>query len=126
MFLLNSLSIRGPTIIQRIQVRFATNMSGGQCKNHGGSPGQRLGVKKLGGQKVDISNILIRQRGSRWYAGENVSRGNDDTLFATCKGTVKFTKELTRLGERVFIHVIPENAYNNPREISETIRPICQ
>ncbi len=49
-----------------------------------------LGVKKFGGQAVTAGNILVRQRGTRFHAGRNVRRANDDTLFALIDGVVKF------------------------------------
>lgn len=50
-----------------------------------------LGVKLFEGQKAKIGQILIRQRGTKFFPGKNVSRGRDDTLYATKEGTVKFT-----------------------------------
>jgi len=71
---------------------------------------KRLGVKKFGGQKVKIGSIIIRQRGTKFRAGKNVKRGNDDTLFAMADGAVKFTskkiKKFTGRLERVqFVNV---------------------
>jgi len=60
------------------------------------SRAQRLGVKLFGGQKVKTGMVLIRQRGSKWYAGEGVGRGSDDTLFATSDGVVNFAKKTVK------------------------------
>lgn len=51
---------------------------------------KRLGVKLFGGQKVHAGNIIVRQRGTRFLAGANVRIGNDDTLYASRGGTIKF------------------------------------
>ena len=55
------------------------------------SRAQRLGVKIFGGSKIKTGQIILRQRGTRWYPGENVGRGRDDTLFALKDGTVQFS-----------------------------------
>lgn len=56
-----------------------------------------LGVKLFGGQKVQPGSIIIRQRGTKFLPGQNVRRGNDDTLYAIAKGVVKFaTKRIKR------------------------------
>jgi len=57
------------------------------------SPGQRLGVKRFEGQVVTSGSVLVRQRGTKFKPGANVSRGKDDTLFTTVNGVVKFEKE---------------------------------
>ncbi len=64
----------------------------GSTKNGRDSESKRLGVKKADGQAVLAGNILVRQRGTHIHPGENVGRGNDDTLFALTDGTVKFTR----------------------------------
>ncbi|MGE5425961.1 MAG: 50S ribosomal protein L27 [Bacillota bacterium] len=61
------------------------------------SESKRLGVKLSDGQDAKAGNIIIRQRGTKYHPGENVSRGNDDTLFAVADGKVKFsTKKLKK------------------------------
>ncbi len=61
------------------------------------SHSKRLGVKLFDGEKVNIGNIIVRQRGIKWLPGENVKRGSDDTLYALKAGTVKFiTKKIKR------------------------------
>ena len=59
-------------------------------KNGRDSHAQRLGVKVFDGTAVNAGAIIVRQRGTRFHPGENVGRGNDDTLFALTAGTVKF------------------------------------
>jgi large subunit ribosomal protein L27 len=62
----------------------------GSTKNGRDSRSQRLGVKAFDGTAVSAGSILVRQRGTRIHPGENVGRGNDDTLFALADGKVKF------------------------------------
>lgn len=71
----------------------AHKKAGGSSRNGRDSAGQRLGVKKFGGQIVLAGNILVRQRGTKFYPGENVGMGRDHTLFATAAGRVKFYKK---------------------------------
>jgi large subunit ribosomal protein L27 len=63
---------------------------GGSTRNGRDSNAQRLGVKAYDGTRVLAGSIIVRQRGTRIHAGENVGRGGDDTLFATADGRVKF------------------------------------
>lgn len=71
-------------------VRTATKKAGGTVKNGRDSPGQRLGVKKFGGERVIPGNIIIRQRGKKFHHGENTGLGRDYTIFALTEGWVKF------------------------------------
>ena len=71
----------------------AHKKAGGSSRNGRDSAGQRLGVKKFGGQIVIPGNIIVRQRGTKFYPGENVGMGRDHTLFATAEGRVKFYKK---------------------------------
>ncbi len=68
----------------------AHKKAGGSSRNGRDSAGRRLGVKKFGGQEVIGGNIIIRQRGTRVYAGANVGMGKDHTLFALAEGRVRF------------------------------------
>ncbi len=68
----------------------AHKKAGGSTRNGRDSNAQRLGVKRYGGQVVKAGNILVRQRGTRFHAGENVGLGKDHTLFATADGKVVF------------------------------------
>ena len=65
----------------------------GSVKNGRDSESKRLGVKKSDGQTVKAGNILVRQRGTKVYPGNNVGIGSDDTLFALVDGKVKFEKK---------------------------------
>ena len=69
----------------------------GSSRNGRDSASQRLGVKKFGGQAVIAGNIIIRQRGTKWQAGQNVGLGRDHTIFALVDGSVYFD----RRGRRV-------------------------
>jgi large subunit ribosomal protein L27 len=68
----------------------AHKKGGGSSVNGRNSAGQRLGVKRFGGQLVHAGTILVRQRGTRHKPGRNVGRGKDDTLFALINGVVQF------------------------------------
>ena len=73
-------------------------------KNNRESNAQRLGVKRFGGEAVRAGHILVRQRGTRFYPGQNVGRGKDDTLFALIDGRVQFSRFQ---GTRRKVHVLP-------------------
>ena len=68
----------------------AHKKAGGSSRNGRDSAGRRLGVKKFGGQEVIGGNIIVRQRGTKIYAGRNVGMGKDHTLFALTEGRVTF------------------------------------
>jgi large subunit ribosomal protein L27 len=82
----------------------AHKKGGGSSVNGRDSQGQRLGIKRYGGQFVSGGSILVRQRGTRYKPGANVGRGCDDTLFARIAGIVRF-EDKGRLGR--FISVEP-------------------
>jgi large subunit ribosomal protein L27 len=82
----------------------AHKKGGGSSRNGRDSAGQRLGVKRFGGEQVRAGNILVRQHGTRFHPGENVGVGSDYTLFATIDGYVKFESKHTRR----LISVYPE------------------
>jgi large subunit ribosomal protein L27 len=70
----------------------AHKKAGGSSRNGRDSAGRRLGVKRFGGQVVRSGNILVRQKGTRVYPGQNVGMGRDYTLFAKIDGIVKFER----------------------------------
>jgi len=80
----------------------AHKKSGGSSSNGRDSAGRRLGVKKFGGQKVAAGNIIIRQRGTKFYPGANVGMGRDHTLFALIEGAVAF---VTKRNNRTYVNV---------------------
>ena len=82
----------------------ADKKAGGSSRNGRDSAGRRLGVKKYGGELVIPGNIICRQRGNKWWPGENVGQGKDHTLFALKDGNVKFHKGFKG---RTFISVLP-------------------
>lgn len=82
----------------------AHKKAGGSSRNGRDSPGQRLGVKRFGGQVVLAGNILVRQRGTKFHPGTNVGIGKDHTLFATATGTVSFR---TKRDGKCFVSIIP-------------------
>ncbi|MEO8227465.1 MAG: 50S ribosomal protein L27 [Gemmatimonadota bacterium] len=80
----------------------------GSSRNGRNSNPQFLGVKKFGGESVIAGNIIVRQRGTKFHAGKNVRRANDDTLFALIDGHVKFEhKDKTR--QKVSVYPAAEN-----------------
>ena len=76
----------------------------GSSKNGRESHSKRLGIKMFGGQHVIAGNIIVRQRGTRHFPGENVGIGRDHTLFALTEGRVVFRK---KLNEKSFVSVQP-------------------
>ncbi len=80
----------------------AHKKAGGSSRNGRDSAGRRLGVKKFGGESVLAGNIIVRQRGTKFHAGENVGMGKDHTLFALTTGLVNFRK---KTGGRTFVNV---------------------
>jgi len=81
----------------------AHKKSGGSSRNGRDSAGQRLGVKKFGGEAVLAGNILVRQRGTKFHPGDNVGMGRDHTLFALVDGKVGF---VTGKGDKKAVTVI--------------------
>jgi large subunit ribosomal protein L27 len=71
----------------------AHKKAGGSTRNGRDSESKRLGVKRFGGEEVAAGNILVRQRGTRFHAGENVGLGRDHTLFALKDGKVAFERK---------------------------------
>ena len=82
----------------------AHKKAGGSSRNGRDSAGQRLGVKRFGGQSVLAGNILVRQRGTKWRCGAGVGLGKDHTIFALVNGTVTFQ---TKANGRTYISVNP-------------------
>ncbi len=82
----------------------AHKKAGGSTRNGRDSESKRLGVKRFGGETVQAGNIIVRQRGTRFHAGENVRIGRDHTLFATANGTVEFVTRGPK--NRRFVQVV--------------------
>ncbi len=85
----------------------AHKKAGGSSRNGRDSEGRRLGVKRYGGQSVLAGNVLVRQRGTKFYPGTNVGMGRDHTLFALVEGKVKFARKAKG---RTFISIEPDTA----------------
>lgn len=86
----------------------AHKKGGGSSTNGRDSQGQRLGIKRFGGQLVNGGTILVRQRGTRYKPGKNVGRAKDDTLFARIAGVVKF-EDKGRSGRFVSVFAVEES-----------------
>ncbi len=84
----------------------AHKKAGGSSKNGRDSESKRLGVKRFGGENVLAGNIIVRQRGTRFHAGDNVGCGKDHTLFAKANGVVRFEVKGPR--NRKFVSVVAE------------------
>ncbi len=82
----------------------AHKKAGGSSRNGRDSAGRRLGVKKYGGEVVIAGNIIVRQRGTKYYPGAGVGLGRDHTLFALTDGVVTFSR---RAGNRPVVSVLP-------------------
>ncbi|UQY80909.1 50S ribosomal protein L27 [Candidatus Hepatincola sp. Av] len=74
----------------------AHKKAGGSSRNGRDSIGRRLGIKKFGGEIAVKGNIIVRQRGTKFHAGQNVGMGKDHTLFALEDGKVLFSKKTGR------------------------------
>ncbi len=80
-------------VVSRQGVREVSHKKGvGSSRNGRDSRAQRLGVKRFGGQFVRAGTIILKQRGTKFYPGQNVGRGGDDTLFALKDGQVTFER----------------------------------
>jgi large subunit ribosomal protein L27 len=85
----------------------AHKKAGGSSRNGRDSAGQRLGVKKFGGEACLAGNIIVRQRGTQWHPGPNVGIGKDHTLFALIDGHIEYR---TKAKGRVYVFVVPMQA----------------
>ena len=79
----------------------------GSSRNGRDSESKRLGVKLYGGQKVTAGNIIVRQRGTKHFPGDNVGMGKDHTLFALINGTIKFQK---KRNNKSYVSITPAEA----------------
>jgi large subunit ribosomal protein L27 len=82
----------------------AHKKAGGSTRNGRDSNAKRLGVKRFGGESVIAGNIIVRQRGTKFHAGDNVGCGKDHTLFATANGKVVF--QVKGPNSRKFISIV--------------------
>ena len=79
----------------------------GSSRNGRDSESKRLGVKRFGGQLVRAGNIIVKQRGTRFHPGNNVGKGNDDTLYARIDGIVTFERK-DRDRQKISVYPLPE------------------
>lgn len=84
----------------------AHKKAGGSTKNGRDSVSKRLGVKRYGGQEVLAGNIIVRQRGTKYHAGDNMGIGRDHTLFALTDGKVQFDVKGPK--NRRFVSIVAE------------------
>lgn len=85
----------------------ASKKAGGSSNNGRDSAGRRLGIKKFGGEKITVGQIILRQRGTKYKVGHNVFMGRDHTIHAAIDGIVAFHKVA---GDRVAVDVIADAA----------------
>lgn len=83
----------------------AHKKAGGSTRNGRDSISKRLGVKRYGGEQVAAGNIIVRQRGTKFHAGDNVGCGTDHTLFAKVDGKVEFKVRGPK--NRTFVNILP-------------------
>ena len=93
----------------------AHKKAGGSTKNGRESESKRLGVKKFGGERVVAGNILVRQRGTQYRAGDNVGIGTDHTLFALTDGKVQFQRKGAEQRVHVFVEPLADELSRAPR-----------
>ncbi|KAJ2663896.1 54S ribosomal protein L2 mitochondrial [Coemansia sp. RSA 1199] len=107
------------------QVRFATKKSGGSSRNGRDSIGRRLGFKKQQNEFVIPGQIIVRQRGTKFHAGENVGMGKDHTLFATQPGFVKvYVDDRVKKGRRHIAVALDKDDEDFPRSpYNKRVRP---
>src|ERR1700683_5314461 len=98
----------------------AHKKGGGSSTNGRDSQAQRLGIKRFGGQVVTGGSILIRQRGTRYKAGKNVSRAKDDSLFALINGVVRFD-DRGRKGRFISVITVDEAAAAAQKRSTERV-----
>jgi large subunit ribosomal protein L27 len=89
----------------------AHKKAGGSSRNGRDSAGQRLGVKKFGGETIEAGNVIVRQRGTKFHPGRNVGMGKDHTLYAMRDGKVEFRQGFKR---RTYVSV---QAVNPPEDV---------
>ena len=83
----------------------AHKKAGGSSRNGRDSESKRLGVKVYGGEAIIPGNIIVRQRGTKFWPGVNCGMGRDHTLFATVAGAVKY---ITKRDDRTYVNIVPK------------------
>jgi len=105
-----------------VQVRTATKRAAGSTRNHGGSAGKRLGLKKFSNEVVHPGCIIVRQRGTKLHPGQHVGMGRDHTLYALIPGYVCFYKAMYNGKERRYVGITRERDEKLPRNEYEVGR----
>jgi len=98
------------------QIRTATKRAGGTIKNHGGSAGRRLGVKKFSDEFVTPGSIIVRQRGTKFHPGQHVLMGRDHTLYAAVPGHVRFYVQASGRFSRKYVGLVLNRGERLPRD----------
>ena len=105
--------VPAPAWARLLGARTTTTKAGGTTKNTRGSPGKRLGVKRAGGQPVRAGEVLVRQRGRKYWEGQFVGVGRDFTLYALTDGVLTFQRARKHNGKRKTIaHVVPTSEFD--------------
>jgi len=99
-----------------VQVRTATKRAAGSSRNHGGSAGRRLGLKKFSNEVVHPGCIIVRQRGTRYHPGQHVGMGRDHTLYALTPGYVRFYRAMHYGKERKYVGLVMNRDDMLPRD----------
>ncbi|GLA49287.1 54S ribosomal protein L2 mitochondrial [Aspergillus niger] len=101
--------LASPTLHQFLQVRHASHASQGTANRHSRDPaGKRLGAKRTAGEYVVPGCIIFRQRGTKWFPGENCAMGRDHTIYAAEAGYVRYYLDPERHPDRKYIGVVFE------------------
>jgi len=95
----------GDTAAEQREQDMAHKKAGGSSRNGRDSQSKRLGVKRFGGEAVSAGSIIVRQRGTRMRAGDNVGIGRDHTLYALVPGLVRF--EIRGETPRTTVSIVP-------------------
>ncbi|KAI3087586.1 hypothetical protein CBS147353_504 [Aspergillus niger] len=107
--------LASPTLHQFLQVRHASHASQGTANRHSRDPaGKRLGAKRTAGEYVVPGCIIFRQRGTKWFPGENCAMGRDHTIYAAEAGYVRYYLDPERHPDRKYIGVVFEKEGNLP------------
>ena len=101
----------------------AHKKAGGSSRNGRDSQGQRLGIKRYGGQLVNAGTIIVRQRGTKFHPGTNVRKGRDDTLFATETGHVRFADHRFGKGKIVSIQALEVEVLEPAEPVVAALEP---
>lgn len=104
----------------------AHKKAAGSVKNNRDSKSKRLGVKVFGSEKVVKGEILVRQRGTKFHAGQNVKRAADDSLISLTDGILEFVKKKViafngNLKRRTFLNIVPAEV-----KVEKKVKPVAE